>query len=74
MIDAAKLIARHVPNMLTHFEHRITNTVAEGLNSKIATVQKRACRFRNRDHFKIAIHFHCVGLDLYPAQVTHGKV
>ncbi|KAF0200151.1 MAG: hypothetical protein FD173_2332, partial [Gallionellaceae bacterium] len=27
-----------------------------------------------RDHFKIAIYFHCGGLDLYPAQVTHGKV
>ena len=74
MIDAAKLIARHLPNVLTYFEHRITNAVAEGLNSKIATVQKRACGFRNRDHFKIAIYFHCGGLDLYPAHVTHGKV
>lgn len=74
MIDAAKLIARHLPNVLTYFKHRITNAVAEGLNSKIATVQKRACGFRNRDHFKIAIYFHCGGLDLYPAQVTHGKV
>jgi transposase len=74
MIDAARLIARHLPNVLTYFKHRITNAVAEGLNSKIATVQKRACGFRNRDHFKIAIYFHCGGLDLYPAQVTHGKV
>jgi transposase len=74
MIAAAKLIARHLPNVLTYFKHRITNAVAEGLNSKIATVQKRACGFRNRDHFKIAIYFHCGGLDLYPAHVTHGKV
>lgn len=74
MIEAAKLIARHLPNVLTYFKHRITNAVAEGLNSKIATIQKRACGFRNRDHFKIAIYFHCGGLDLYPTQVTHGKV
>lgn len=74
MIEAAKLIARHLQNVLTYFKHRITNAVAEGLNSKIATIQKRACGFRNRDHFKIAIYFHCGGLDLYPAQVTHGKV
>lgn len=74
MIDAAKLIARHLPNVLTYFKHRITNAVAEGLNSKIATVQKRACGFRNRDHFKIAIYFHCGGLDLYPVQATHGNV
>ena len=48
MIAAAKLIARHLPNVLTYFTHRITNAVAEGLNSKIATVQKRACGYRNR--------------------------
>jgi transposase len=27
--------------------------------------------FRNREHFKTAIYFHCGGLDLYAA--THGK-
>lgn len=74
MIEKAKLIARHLPNVLTYFAHRITNAVAEGLNSKIATVQKRACGFRNRDHFKIAVYFHCGGLNLYPASVTHRKV
>jgi transposase len=74
MIDTAKLIARHLPNVLTYFNHRITNAVAEGLNSKIATVQKRACGYRNPDHFKIAVYFHCGGLSLYPAPVTHTKV
>jgi transposase len=73
MIAAAKLIARHLPNVLTYFTHRITNAVAEGLNSKIATVQKRACGYRNPDHFKIAVYFHCGGLNLYPAAVTHTK-
>lgn len=74
MIAAAKLIARHLPNVLTYFTHRVTNAVAEGLNSKIATVQKRACGYRNRDHFKIAVYFHCGGLNLYPARATHSKV
>jgi transposase len=73
MIDAAKLIARHLPNVLTYFKHPITNAVAEGLNSKIATVQKRACGFRNPDNFKIAVYFHCGGLNLYPARATHSK-
>jgi transposase len=72
MIEKAKLIARHLPNILTYFSHRITNAVAEGLNSKIATIQKRACGFRNRDNFKTAIYFHCGGLDLYPASATHN--
>jgi transposase len=74
MIEKAKLLARHLPNILTYFNHRITNAVAEGLNSKIATIQKRACGFRNRDNFKIAIYFHCGGLELYPVSVTHRKV
>lgn len=74
MIAAAKLIARHLPNVLTYFTHRITNAVAEGLNSKIATVQKWACGYRNPNHFKIAVYFHCGGLNLYPAAVTHTKV
>ena len=74
MIAAAKLIARHLPNVLTYFAHRITNAVAEGLNSKIATVQKRACGFRNPNHFKIAVYFHCGGLNLRPVAVTHTKV
>ena len=38
--------------------------MAEGLNSKIATIQKRACGYRNASHFKIAVYFHCGGLDL----------
>lgn len=74
MIEAARLIARHLPNVLTYFTHRITNAVAEGLNSKIATVQKRACGFRTSEHFKIAVYFHCGGLDLYPTAVTHRNV
>jgi hypothetical protein len=34
-----------------------------------------ACGFRNREHFKAAIYFHCGGLNLYPAvsTATHGK-
>jgi hypothetical protein len=52
----------------------ITPAIAEGLNLKMATVQKRACGFRNRDNFKIAIYLHCGELDLYPASATQGKV
>ena len=74
MIEVARMIARHRPNVLTYFKHPVTNAVAEGLNSKIATVQKRACGFRNRDNFKIAVYFHCGGLNLYPARLTHSKV
>ena len=46
---------------------RSTNAAAEGLNSKIQTIKKMAYGFRNKEHFKTAIFFHCGGLQLYPA-------
>jgi transposase len=65
MIKAAKTLKSHLPNILTYFKHRITNAVTEGLNSKIQTIKQMACGFRNRDHYRKAILFHCGGLDLY---------
>lgn len=70
VIDAARTLKRHLRGVLNFFAHRITNAVSEGLNSKIQTIKKRAYGFRNRDHFKTAIYFHCGGLQLYPT--THG--
>lgn len=64
--EAAATIRRHIDNVLTYFKHRITNAVAEGLNSKIQTIKKMAYGFRNMSHFKTAIFFHCGGLDMYP--------
>jgi transposase len=74
MIELARTVQRHIHNVLTYYLHPVTNAVVEGLNSKIAGIQKRSCGFRNRDHFKIAVYFHCGGLNLYPAAVTPGKV
>jgi transposase len=66
MIAAAKTLKRHLPNLLTYFKHWITNATSEGINSKIQTVKLMACGYRNREHYKTAILFHCGGLDLYP--------
>jgi transposase len=68
---AARTVQRHLYGIFTYFKHRKTNAVLEGINSKIQTVKKRAFGFRNREHFKTAIFFHCGGLQLYPA--THAK-
>jgi transposase len=40
VVKAARMINRHLANVLTYFAHRITNAVSEGLNSKIQTVKK----------------------------------
>lgn len=66
MIAAAKTLKRHLTNLLTYFTHWITNATTEGINSKIQTLKLMACGYRNREHYKTAILFHCGGLDLYP--------
>ena len=64
--DVAKMMKRHVKNIMSYFQHRITNAVSEGLNNKIQSIKKAAYGFRNYGHFKTAILFHCGGLNLYP--------
>lgn len=71
VIKTAKNIQQKLHNVLTYFTHRITNAVAEGLNSKIQTIKKAAYGFRSFENFKTAIFFHCGGLQPYPA--THAK-
>ena len=66
LAQVAKLIQRHLPNVLTYLTHRITNAGLEGVNALIQWVKKTARGFLNPEHFKIAIYFHCGGLDLYP--------
>jgi len=66
MAEVAKLVCRHLPNLLTYLRHRITNAGLEAVNAVIQWVKKTARGFRNAEHFKTAIYFHCGGLDLYP--------
>lgn len=72
VIYAARTLQRYRYGLLTYFAHRKTNATLEGINSKIQTVKKRAYGFRNKQHFKTAIFFHCGGLQLLPA--THANV
>ncbi len=39
LIKVAQLLKRHLDNLLTYLEHRITNAVTEGLNSKIQSLK-----------------------------------
>lgn len=60
------MFKRHLPNILTYTKHHLTNAVAEGFNNKIQQIKEMAYGFRNIEHFRIAIYFHCGGLNLYP--------
>jgi len=67
VIDVAYMIKRHLYGVRNYFSvARISNAAAEGVNSKIQTIKKMAYGYRNREHFKTAIFFHCGGLQLYP--------
>ncbi|MFZ5996115.1 MAG: transposase [Nitrospirota bacterium] len=43
--EVAKKLKRHLDNILTYLRHRITNAMAEGLNSKIQQVKSAARGF-----------------------------
>jgi transposase len=64
--QVARMIHRHLDGVLRFVQHPITNGVAEGLNSKIMSIKRKAGGFRNPQNFTTAIYFHCGGLDLYP--------
>jgi len=69
VIEVARMLKRRLAGILAFFSHRITNAGSESMNSRIQAIRVAARGFRNREHFKIAIYFHCGGLELYP--VTH---
>ena len=62
----AAMLKNHLDGVLRFVKHPITNGVAEGLNSKIMSIKRKAGGFRNAQNFTTAIYFHCGGLDLYP--------
>ena len=66
MRKAAETIRRHIENILTYYQHPVSNAMSEGLNSQIQKIKSMANGFRNLEHFKTAIYFHGGGLDLYP--------
>ena len=66
MADVARMLKRHLENLLTYLKHRITNAVTEGLNSKIQSIKSAARGFRNFKNYRTRILFFCGKLDLYP--------
>jgi transposase len=66
MVKAAKTLKRHLDNIVTYATHHITNALGESLNGKIEKVKRMAFGFRNREHYRMSIYFHCGGLELCP--------
>jgi transposase len=64
--EVAAMLRRRLEQVLNYCKYEITNAVAEGLNSKIMAIKRRACGYRNKENLKTAIYFFCGGLDLCP--------
>jgi transposase len=66
VIKVAKMIKRHLENILTYLRHPITNAVTEGLNSKIQCIKSNARGFRSFQNCRTRILFFCGKPSLYP--------
>jgi transposase len=64
--DVAKLMKRHLENIVTYLRHQITNAMMEGFNSKVQSIKANARGFRNFANYRISILFYCGKLNLYP--------
>jgi len=62
----ARMLKKHLENILTYFECYITNAASEGLNSKIQAIKANARGFRNFENYRISILFFCGKLELSP--------
>ncbi|MCH7685400.1 MAG: ISL3 family transposase [Planctomycetes bacterium] len=71
IIKVAKMLKRHLDNILTYFRHKITNAVSEGFNSRIQSIKSQARGFRAFRNFRTRILFHCGKLDLLLPGITH---
>ena len=60
--DQAKLLGLRMDGCT----HGITNAVAEGINSKIMSIKRRAGGYRNIGNFKTAVLFYCGGFGSRP--------
>ena len=71
IIKVAKMLKRHLNGLMNYIEHRITNTVSEGFNSRIQSIKSAARGFRNFDIYRIRILFFCGKLDLSLKTLSH---
>ena len=67
----AKMLKRHLDNLLTYVKHKITNAMTEGFNSKIQGLKTNARGFRSFASYRVRILFFCGKLDLLPAETSH---
>jgi transposase len=71
IIEVARILKRHLPNLLCYFRHRITNATSEAFNSVIQALKYAARGFRSFENCRTRILFFCRKLDLRPRLPCH---
>jgi transposase len=71
VVKVAKMLKRHLPNLLSYFLYRITNATSEGFNSVIQAFKYAARGFRSFKNYRTRILFFCGKLDLKPQLLCH---
>jgi transposase len=66
IVAVARMMKKHLVRILNYLRSRLTNAITESLNVKIQEIKYRARGYRNRENFRMAILFHCGGLDMNP--------
>lgn len=65
----AKMILRHAKGLLTYFDHKVTNAMAENLNGKIQQLKSAARGFRSFERYRVNILFHYGKLSMEPLKI-----
>ncbi len=71
MVEKAKMLKRHLPQLLSYFRQRITNAMSEGFNSRIQSIKSSARGFRAFENYRVRILFYCGKLDMIPHGTSH---
>lgn len=67
LIKVGEMIRKYFWGILNAIREKVNNGMLESKNSFIQKIKARACGFRNRNRFRVAILFHLGGLDLFPS-------
>ena len=68
----ARMIKAHWEGVMNAVTSSITNARVEGINRKIQWIKRKACGYRNRECFRMAIYFYLGGLNLYPQKLVNA--
>jgi transposase len=71
MVRVAKMLKRHLPNLLSYFLYRITNATSEGFKSVVQALKYAARGFRSFGNYRNRILFYCGRIDLRPQLQSH---